>query len=308
VITDYLIELIGELRVPRHRRRRIVAEVEDHLSSTAAELHASGLDVECAEREAVRRFGPASQLARAFVEQEAAVGGSRVARASGVLGVVLGALMLGPPGRIFEAQPFPHGLIDFVLGQVAFVVGVLTLLRGWRAAPDGGPAGVRLALVLRGAFVVIACAAVTVGHDAALAVTAPGAWLVLAPITAALVVTAATVARGYRLAVASCALAPAPGPGDDALADLETVALRLLGTRTPSRGAAWLRAHPWRLAVTVAVLAGVALAAAHGIGEGVSARHLRDAIVAGVIIAAIEAAAALTGFAVLGRFLAIRSR
>ncbi len=46
MITDYLAELIGSLDVPAARRRRIIAEVEDHLQSTAAELHASGYEVD----------------------------------------------------------------------------------------------------------------------------------------------------------------------------------------------------------------------------------------------------------------------
>src|SRR5947209_2447189 len=72
MITDYLLELVAELNVPLARRRRIVAEVEDHLHCAAAELHASGLDAEAAEREAVRRFGPARGPARTFHEDAAA--------------------------------------------------------------------------------------------------------------------------------------------------------------------------------------------------------------------------------------------
>jgi len=307
MITEYLAQLLDELRLPRRRRRRIVAEVEDHLWSAAADLHASGLEPDAAEREAVRRFGPASAVARAFVEQEGAAAGTRLARASGVLGVLCAVLVLGPPGRAFEAQPFPSGLIDFVLGQVALVAGTLTLLRGLRATAEGGPAGTRLALVLRGAVVVLACTAVTVAHDAALTV---GGWAVLAVLAVGSIVTGVMLVRGLRFAAAAGASAARFGPSDDALADLEAVAriaIERFGLRVPNV-APRLRAHPWRLAVSLAVLAGLALAATHGIGEGISIHHLGGALIAGALIVTIEAAAALAGFAVLGRFLAIRSR
>jgi hypothetical protein len=316
LINDYVVELLTELRLPRSRRRRIVAEVEDHLTLAAAELHAAGLDPDVAEREAVRRFGSASELACSFVAQEAAVSGRRVARASGLLGLAFAVLMLGPAAHGFEARPFPHGFVDFVFGQVAFAAATLTLLRAWRATTEGGPTGARLVLVLRGAIVVLACTAVTVAYEAMTSLGARGAgldgWLVLGLLTAGLVVTVPVFAGAWRLAAASGAADAAPGPGDDALADLAAVvhrvAPRLEVTRTVSRGAARLRAHPWRFALVVAVLAGAAVAAAHGIGEGVSRRELGGALIAGMMIATIEAVTALMGFAVLGRFLAIRAR
>ena len=61
MITDYLAELIGSLDVPAARRRRIIAEVEDHLQSTAAELHASGLT---SMPPNVRRFGDSARRRR----------------------------------------------------------------------------------------------------------------------------------------------------------------------------------------------------------------------------------------------------
>ena len=90
MITDYLIELSGSLDVPAARRRRIIAEVEDHLQSTAAELHASGYGTDVAEREAVRRFGSAQALAQTFHEDQAA----RAARTAGRASVLLAALLV----------------------------------------------------------------------------------------------------------------------------------------------------------------------------------------------------------------------
>jgi HAAS len=308
MITEYLLELLDELRLPSRRRRRVVAEVEDHLTTSAAELLAGGLDADAAEREAVRRFGPAGELARAFVDQQAALGGKRAAGAACALGGLVAALTLGPAGHALAAQPFPGGLVNFFLAQVALVAGALTLLRVWRAAPDGGPAGARLLLVLRGASVVLACTVATVAYDAALAARGLEAWLALGGLAAGALLVAPVLLRGWRLATASTAARATPGSGDDALSDLEAVALRLGAAPALSRTAASLRAHPWRLAVSVAALAGAAMAVAHGAGEGVSIHHLRGAILAGTLIATSEAALALTGFALLGRFLAIRPR
>ena len=54
-----MIELLGRLDVGVGRRQRILAEVVDHLTRIVADLHADGLPLREAEREAVRRFGPA---------------------------------------------------------------------------------------------------------------------------------------------------------------------------------------------------------------------------------------------------------
>ncbi len=58
MIDDYLADLLAQLRLPTRRRRRIVAEVEDHLACAAAELHAEGLPPDQAEHEAVTAVRP----------------------------------------------------------------------------------------------------------------------------------------------------------------------------------------------------------------------------------------------------------
>lgn len=76
------------------------------------------------------------------------------------------------------------------------------------------------------------------------------------------------------------------------------------------RLSAWvdLRAHPWRFAVTVAGTAGLVLASARAVGEGLpSPQHLIPGLVASLALAGVEAMATLLGFAALGRFLGIRS-
>jgi hypothetical protein len=336
MITDYLIELLEELRLPPRRRRRILAEVEDHLSCAAAELHAAGLSTDEAEQEAVRRFGSPSEIARSFVDLEAARSGSRAVRAAGALALLFAVIAVGPLGRLIPTGAFPVTTVPFVLGQVALVAGALTLIRSRRTAPEGGPRGARLVLILRGVTVVVACAGTSVAVDAIAGrgITA-ASWAALAGIGTAAAATAVTVSRSWRLAAA--AGAAYSSEDEDIISDMQVVALRAIATagrRVPAlkapldraaelasalpkeatrrapRLCTWLdlRTHPWRFAFTIAALAGLALAAGHGLMEGVNPRHITGAVVAGVLIATIEALSALAGFAVLGRFLGIRTR
>jgi len=84
-IADYLDRLDGELRLQRAPRRRLLAEVEDHLRSSALE---TGADVCEAERAAVERFGAAATVARGFAHTVAA---TSARRSVGRLGVAFAA-------------------------------------------------------------------------------------------------------------------------------------------------------------------------------------------------------------------------
>lgn len=64
-IEDYLDALLLRLHLPPRETRRMLAETEAHLRETAAELQAHGMQAPAAEREAVRRFGPAGEIASA---------------------------------------------------------------------------------------------------------------------------------------------------------------------------------------------------------------------------------------------------
>jgi hypothetical protein len=350
VIDDYLHELEATLRLPRRRRRRIVAEVRDHLQSTAAELRGSGLDPTAAEREAIRRFGDAPALTRTFAEDEA----TSAVRAAGWTAVLLAALLVlaqaNPPGLVTWTQGrFPAGLLAFVFGQVALLAAGLTLVRVWRArldrepgqtAPPGlGLGGTRLTLVLRGAQVVFACVAATLICALAVALSAsssptPGVWVSIAVLGAGAVASTIPLWRASHRAWAARVGGPlGTPPEEDALADiaaLASAAFVCLEQRWPMVGAgrerisvwlgelrnraprlmAWLnlRRHPWRFASVVALAAGVALAAAHAVGEGgaPSLHELPVALLAGLLIVAIEGGAVLVGFLVLGGFLGIR--
>ena len=63
-IEEYLDELLRRTHADPRTTRRLLDEAGDHLSALAGELAAAGTPRVEAEREAVRRFGPAADLAR----------------------------------------------------------------------------------------------------------------------------------------------------------------------------------------------------------------------------------------------------
>jgi hypothetical protein len=313
VIDDYLAELLAHLRLPMTRRQRIVSEVEDHLACVAAELHAEGLNPEQAEREAISRFGTAPELARTFHEQEAARGGLQAAHATAACALVCAAVLISARG------PFPSALVGFVFGQVALVAGAVTFVRAW--CIEGGPYGWRLALVLRGSLVVLACAVIGIGTGVGIGTGGVRGWAALAALSPASVLTSATALRSRRKALAVSGSLDAAG-AQDILVDVQRAAMLALergARRVPTLRRAvrlveivpWgdLRRHPWRFGVAVSAAAGVALAVGHGLTEGglPPVRHLPLALLGGTLLFAIEALAALLGFALLGRYLGLRS-
>ena len=63
-VESFLAELARQLRRDDAARRRVLAEVGDHLRDLVAEGRSKGLDEYTAESEAVERFGPAREFAR----------------------------------------------------------------------------------------------------------------------------------------------------------------------------------------------------------------------------------------------------
>jgi hypothetical protein len=86
----------------------------------------------------------------------------------------------------------------------------------------------------------------------------------------------------------------APGESEDLLDDLHA----------PDRVVRWLRAHPWRFALWIAVAGGLALALLEALGEGLPASARRALLVLGVFTG-IEATAIVLGFALFRRRLAL---
>ena len=99
MIERYLAELARLL--PRSGRRRIVAEVEDHLRASAEEH---------GEEEAIRRFGRAEDVARSF---RRAPNFGRVALVAAVLTMV--PAFYGLPENHLPPAPWPEGDMPFGL-------------------------------------------------------------------------------------------------------------------------------------------------------------------------------------------------
>lgn len=305
MITDYLLALDAALDVPGRRRRRILAEVEDHLLSAAAELHAQGLPAVEAERLAVAHFGDPAALTHQFVRDERARRGARVGLLSVPLALVAG--WLGIRGSVVMGVPFPVGAIAFVLAQVGLVAGGLSGARALLLRRRTGPTAELTVLVERGFIAVAGCAALSVASTAAAVLgrgaTPPAIAWAAGGLVVALGATGVHTLRGVGRAGAKAELPP----DHDILAEVELVA----GRRSSVRLERWLglRRRPWCFAVAVAAAAGLALAAAHAVAEGApTGGHLGGWLLAGITIAGVEVTAALAGFAVLGRWLGIRGR
>ena len=159
-LSDYLAALAGELRVGPLRRRRILAEVEDHLQASVDERLASGVARDEAEEAARARFGPAADLAAGFNRQwrvRTRLAAAAVLGGAGALFVTVQRLMENwvqpapwPEDAAPAAVAWQSGTAEACL--FAAVVLALVALAGprWSAAA----AGVALvALVLAAAFV-----------------------------------------------------------------------------------------------------------------------------------------------------------
>lgn len=69
ILTAYVDELSARLTGPRHRRRRIVAEIRDGLHDAADVNGVRGLDPAAAATQAVAEFGPPARVAASFVPE-----------------------------------------------------------------------------------------------------------------------------------------------------------------------------------------------------------------------------------------------
>jgi hypothetical protein len=312
--------------LPARRRRRILAEAADHLAEAAAAHEARGLARAAAERAAVTAFGPAHAVARAHAEVLAAPPVRRAAVLAAPAVLALGLLVALTSGRPVSG---PGDAVAFVAAQVAAAAWLVTAVRLARHHHACRlPAGAAR-LLARGAGTTAVAAAAGALAEAAALVAAPGgappAALAAAGAVTGLALLAAAALAGARapLAVAA-ALGPAPAPDlvDDARVVLARAAVRAHGRRAlvpvlegayrAGRVVAGLaaaagldaRRRPWRCAAVAAAAAGFGVALGHAVGEGVT--RVGPALAAGGVLLAVEAVAALAGFAVLGRWLGLR--
>jgi hypothetical protein len=151
-IARYLAELDRRLR-GRPNRRRLVEEAADHLRESQAALRATGMGEDEAAREAVRRLGPAGEVA--------AAGGGRTAAALVlVLGVVAAVALVvaaaakNPPFRDAPQPALPLHLFFGGLG-----VGAIAICAAWTVWAWSDPRATR-GVVVRGAMATVGMTAV----------------------------------------------------------------------------------------------------------------------------------------------------
>jgi hypothetical protein len=275
MIAAYLSELDRELRLPRRLRRRVLAEAADHLHEAAAAYGAEGMDADDAEWAAVAAFGPARGLARRFADELATRAVGRAGWAAAAAAVAFGLLF---------AWRQPTDPLSLFAVQVAFVAGLVTLIRLLRHHGDVAVPAAKLRLIQRGSALALGCA---------------GAGLAAAPspsVGAAVLVAAAAVVRAQPRAVAARAFDD--GPADDVLEDARVLAARY-GFRLPA-----LRMR-WPIAVVIALGCGVLAAGGHA--RELDGAITLGAIAASAIITAGEALMVLLGYALFARWLGITS-
>jgi uncharacterized membrane protein len=302
-VEAYLDRLAHELRARRTPRRRLLAEAEDHLRSTAEELVTRGCSAVDAEREAIERFGDAPEVAHRFALATA----SSTAR-SAVGWAAAAFFAYGASALVFLAtapvwlRDFPHGAPSTLALQVAAVALGVTTVRVLRWRRGRVLDEERVRLVANGAVTAAVAVAIGAGAELLVALTRPAAapWgeaaapIGMFAVAAVLCVPAALVAAASRARAGGLG-----GRGDAGLTladDFEAVA-PVLGrlARTALR----------RPGLTCAAVAGSAFAAVTIAQLAASDASLFFGAAA---VGLFEATAIVIGFLTLGRPLGLRAR
>jgi hypothetical protein len=275
-IEAYMAELEAALRARGGARRRFLLECREHLADAAAER---------GEGEAVRAFGPASEIATAFDVEVAARRGVRAtfATVAGVLatgGSTLALIHAAAPGD--TTAPALWAVAFFVGAQVAGVAAALAVLQTWVSRRSEMPPADVLLLSRRNGCALVAAGVTMFAAGAAVPGQGSAALLLAGPVLVCIAFIAVIRARSLaRRLDASGTLAVHPP-----LEDLG----RLLSRAVPLRDGAQL------LALTTALAAAGAFArdrAEHATASGA------------LLTAGIEGAAVVVCFMVLGRALGL---
>ena len=276
---DALAGELGRVGIRGRLRRRILAEVDDHLRS---------------DRDAESRFGSPSQVANEF----AAELGTRASRQAAIVGFLALAVAGGVFAACFVGLSFAGNsvgeppaaaiasLLLIIAPQVAFVSGTLALLRVLRRREDRVLTSAERRVVNRRTSLALAAGLATMGALAVLGIEyrhALADWWVSLTLLAALAASSLLLLAAFP-ALRAIRLHPeVPGPAGDVFDDV---------------GFIRYRDKPWRFATRVALVVGLAVWVA-----GIVASDPIDGLLRGVF----EALACLAGFAVLGRYLGLRA-
>jgi hypothetical protein len=314
-VAAYIHELARELRMRRAPRRRLLAEVEDHLRTTAGELANAGRPAADAEREAVARFGAAAEVARAFAHAAASSTARAALAWAGAAFLAYGAtavLFIGTAPRWL--RDFPHGAPSTLALQVAAVALAVTAVRALRWRRTLVLDEERLRLVANGALIAVLAVGVGAAAELLVALTRPAAapWsdasaliatfavVLVLSVPAALVATAG-YARASGLGLHSGRHPVSHRRDDLTLAeDVEAIAPTLghllrAALRRPRRSCAVVTGAAF-MAVSVAQLAGSDFA------------HHGSIVIGALAVGVFEAAAIVIGYLALGRPLGVRKQ
>lgn len=262
---------LRQARIPSSRRRRILAELSDHLASDPA---------------AGERLGTPAALARQFADELGTAFARRAAFASFLALVPLGVLSaaLFTFAAVYTTDVEAGATIVLVGGvQLAFVGGTLALLRAWRlrravliSAAEGRVLRRRAVLGLAGgAVTVVVLAGLASGRYGGVQLSRPAlAWATVG-------VGAASVVAGALVLVHASLLSPVAG-----------------GTARDFAFDLGLDVDPWQLAFWIVGVVVLCIALA-----GVVQADPID----GIVRAVGDGLLCLAGFALLGRPLGLRS-
>ena len=277
---DGLSAALGAVGIRGARRRRILAEVDDHLRESGDEA----------------AFGAPALVAQGFADELATVGSRRAAVAAFVglapAGIAHAALFLtnAPGPDITSARTLGAGVaaaaVMLLAAQVAFACAGLAVLRAWQLRGAAAAPAAEIRILRRRAGLALAAGAATLAaipvyayeYSAGLSST----WIAAAVASSAM--AALPLAAAGHSVAATARLQPAvAGAAGDLTDDLEPL------VRHPPRGLV----TPWRLCLLFASAVALAALAGAGLDEGA-----RNAIA--------EVAAICVAFAGLGRYLGLR--
>jgi hypothetical protein len=281
----YLRELefeLGKVGIGGSRRRRILAETADHLR----------------ESDDPAGFGEPRLIAARFADELATNGARRTALFSffALAPAAIGyALLLGlsrPGPDITSAKTLPLGLTAALMialaPQISLAAGLLAIALAWRLRAAPAAPAAEISFLHRRAAVALTAGAATLAGVAVYAVQysrgLPVWWTTLAFAVTGTAIVPVAVAAG-ALGRTARLQARTAGAAGDVFDDLGP-----LLDRVPLR----LRGRPWRFCLLFAAAVAGAVFVGGGLDEGP-----RNAVA--------EFAAICAGFAVLGRFLGLRS-
>ena len=185
----YLQELEGALHVRGPRRRRFLAECREHLADATAAY---------GPVEAIRRFGPSSDVARAF-ETEVAAGRARQAallNAVALLAVAASTLMMVNAADGGPSAPRAWAVVFFISAQTAAAAMALALLRAAAMRYEAASVA-EAALLCRRNWVALGFAGLTMFSAGAAVPGELPAWRILLGPAFALISGAATLRAGH---------------------------------------------------------------------------------------------------------------